>query len=332
LSKRLQNLRRASGRRLRAWTARRHGADSLPLTINRRRIYILPTRFGLALAALLAAMLIAALNYNSNLSLAFAFFMVSLALVAMHHCHRNLSGLSVDVNLESDAFAGADAVFYFLLRNESSLERSGLEVSLEALEAEKPARATASVPPHSEERLALAVRLGRRGAHRWDHVAVRTVHPFGWFRAWTYVHASLTAFAAPRPEGNRPLPSAAGSGHAPLGETHGEEEFAGLRPYAPGVALKHMAWKVLARGGEPAVRIYTDLGAQPEWLEWSALEGVETEARLSQLCRWVLACESRSARPYGLRLPGSDITPGRGPTHRARCLRALAQYPRSGAA
>ena len=77
-----RRLRRASVRRLRKWAARRHGADSLPLTVNRRRIYILPTRFGLALAALLAAMLIAALNYNSNLALAFAFFMVSLALVA----------------------------------------------------------------------------------------------------------------------------------------------------------------------------------------------------------------------------------------------------------
>ena len=88
-----------------------------------------------------------------------------------------------------------------------------------------------------------------------------------------------------------------------------------------------MAWKVLARGGEPAVRVYTDLGALPEWLEWSALEGVETEARLAQLCRWILTCESRSARPYGLRLPGVEIAPGRGPTHRIRCLRALALQP-----
>jgi uncharacterized protein (DUF58 family) len=324
LSTRLESLRRASGRRLRAWNARRYGADSLPATINRRRIYILPTRFGLALAALLAAMLIAALNYNSNLALAFAFFMIAVALVAMHHCHRNLSGLSVDVNLESDAFAGADAIFYFMLRNESSLERSGLEVSLEG---DKPSRATASVSARGEERLALAVRVERRGEKHWAHIEVRTMHPFGWFRGWTYVHASLTAFAAPRPEGNRPLPSVAGSGRAPLGESHGEEEFAGLRPYAPGIALKHMAWKVLARGGDPAVRVYTDLGAQPEWLEWSALEGVETEARLSQLCRWILTCESRSARPYGLRLPGIEIPPGRGPTHRIRCLRALAAQP-----
>ena len=70
------------------------------MRINRRRIYILPTRFGLMLGALLVAMLIAALNYNSNLGLAFAFFMASLVLVAMHHCHRNLLGLAIDASLE----------------------------------------------------------------------------------------------------------------------------------------------------------------------------------------------------------------------------------------
>jgi uncharacterized protein (DUF58 family) len=54
---------------------------------------------------------------------------------------------------------------------------------------------------------------------------------------------------------------------------------------------------------------------------------MEAEARLAQLCRWILACESRSTRPYGLRLPGTDIAPGRGATHRIRCLRALALLP-----
>jgi uncharacterized protein (DUF58 family) len=87
-----------------------------------------------------------------------------------------------------------------------------------------------------------------------------------------------------------------------------------------------MAWKVLARGGEPAVRFYTDLGAQPEWLEWSALDGLDVEGRLSQLCRWVLQCEAGPPRPYGLRLPGNEIPPGHGALHRARCLRALAGH------
>ena len=61
------SLRQAATDRLRAWAARRHGVDRLPAAIDRRRIYILPTRFGLVVGALLFAMLLAGLNYNSNL-------------------------------------------------------------------------------------------------------------------------------------------------------------------------------------------------------------------------------------------------------------------------
>ena len=297
------------------------------MRINRRRIYILPTRFGLMLGALLVAMLIAALNYNSNLGLAFAFFMASLVLVAMHHCHRNLLGLAVDATLEVDAFAGADALFQFMLHNESAVERRDIEVRMAAHGDAAPAEASRTVGGDTYEQVAVAVAMSRRGVSRWNQFELRTTHPFGWFRAWTYAQAPLTAFVAPRPRGERPLPSAAAAaGLAARAELRGEEEFAGLRTYAAGVPLKHMAWKVLARGGEPAVRVYSDLGARPEWLDWSALDGLDTEARLSQLCRWVLQCEAGHPRPYGLKLPGAEIAPGHGAPHRARCLRALAAH------
>jgi uncharacterized protein (DUF58 family) len=323
----LVSLRQAAIVRLRAWSARRHGLDVLPMRINRRRIYILPTRFGLMLAALLVAMLIAALNYNSNLGLAFAFFMASLVLVAMHHCHRNLLGLAIDASLEVDAFAGADANFQFMLHNESAVERRDIEVRMAAASGAEPAEATRSVGGETYEQVTVAVATSRRGVSRWNQFELRTTHPFGWFRAWTYAQAPLTAFVAPRPGGERPLPSAAAAaGPAARAELRGDEEFAGLRTYAPGVPLKHMAWKVLARGGEPAVRVYSDLGAQPEWLEWSALDGLDTETRLSQLCRWVLQCEAGHPRPYGLKIPGVEIAPGHGAPHRARCLRALAAH------
>jgi uncharacterized protein (DUF58 family) len=311
--------------RIRAWSARRHGVDGLPVKIERRRIYILPTRFGLMLTALLIAMLIAGLNYSSNLGLAFAFFMVSTLLVAMHHCHRNLLGLTVDVKVEVDAFAGADAYFQFMLRNESAVDRCEVEVRLGTASDSPPVQATRSVAIGSYEEVMLAVPVANRGVSRWSQFELRTRYPFGWFRAWTYVQAPLTAFVAPSPRGSRPLPAAyAATGESRRAESRGEEDFAGLRSYAPGIPLKHMAWKTLARGGDAAVRIYGDLGARPEWLEWSSLEGLDTETRLSQLCRWITECEAGLPRPYGLRIPGIDIPPGRGPAHRSRCLRALA--------
>src|SRR5260370_18341689 len=114
-------------------------------------------------------------------------------------------------------------------------------------------------------------------------------YAFGWFRDWIYVHSPLTAFVAPRPGGERALPSASAAlGTAAQSEIRGDEDFAGLRAYEAGVPLKHMAWKVLARGGEPAVRSYTGTAAEPEWLDWTMLHPLEAEARLSPLGRSVL--------------------------------------------
>jgi uncharacterized protein (DUF58 family) len=312
-------MRQAAIRQLRAWAARRHGRDSLPIKISRRRIYILPTRFGIMLAFVLVAMMIAGLNYNSNLGLAFAFLMVSVALVTMHHCNRNLLGLQVDVTTEVDAFAGREASFEFVLRNDSNVERRDVEICC------MTAAGMRSVAAKSSESVPVAVPVPQRGVSRIDQFELRTRYPFGWFHAWTYVQGSLTAYVAPAPHGNRTLPAVGGVGSVDRGARAGDEDFAGLRAYEPGVPLKHMAWKVLARGGEAAVQSYTSLASQPEWLEWSSLEGQDTETRLSQLCLWVLESEA-AQRVFGLRIPGKEIPPARGAAHRFACLRALAIY------
>lgn len=317
----MKRLRRAATARLMRWAIRRHGRDDLPVTIDRRRIYIIPTRFGIALGLLLVAMLLAGLNYNSNLALAFGFMLASLVLVAMHHCHRNLQGLIVDAGDDVDAFAGGASHFDFLLRNDAAIDRCDIEVR-----CRDDAAATHSVGSCDERRAQVAMPALHRGIVRLERFELRTRHPFGWFRAWTYVHTPLTAFVAPEPRGSLALPVRA-SGVEKMGQAagRGDEDFAGLRPYVAGEPLKHMAWKVLARGAEPAVRIYAATATQSEWLDWSDLIELDTEARLSQLCRWVLDSD-RGRGSYGLRLPGLEITPTRGAIHRRECLRALARY------
>jgi uncharacterized protein (DUF58 family) len=315
----LSTLRQAAINKLRARVIRRHGRDSLPISISRRRIYILPTRFGIMLAAILAAMLIAGLNYNSNLALAFAFLMASMALVTMHHCNRNLLRLSVDVTTEVDAFAGREAMFEFELRNTSNVDRRDIEVRC------LKAAGMGSVSAGESESIEVIATVAQRGVARVDQFELRTRYPFGWFYSWTYVQGPITIYVAPAPAGTRTLPSAGAKGTGTHSEARGDEDFSGLRAYEPGVPLKHMAWKVLARGGEAAVRSYSSLAAQPEWLEWSALDGMGLEARLSQLCLWVLESDS-AQRPYGLRLPGKEIAPSGGAAHRFACLRALASF------
>ena len=63
------SLRRSFQARVRAWMRRRQGPDALPLTLERRRLYILPTRAGLAFTALMvaaASVVPTAPEYNSG--------------------------------------------------------------------------------------------------------------------------------------------------------------------------------------------------------------------------------------------------------------------------
>jgi uncharacterized protein (DUF58 family) len=309
------------------------------MRISRRRIYILPTRFGMMLAVILAAMLIAGLNYNSNLGLAFAFLVASLTLVTMHHCNRNLLGILVDVTSEIDAFAGCEANAEFVLRNESNVERPDVEIRVLPASsmgaagvgvagigaAGVGAAGVGRVSARNDAAVNVVIPVAKRGVLYVEQFELRTRYPFGWFHAWTYVQSPIAIFVAPAPLGSRTLPSTGASGTAASAETRGDEDFSGLRTYQPGMPLKHMAWKSLARGGEAAVRTYTGLASQPEWLEWSALDGLDAEARLSQLCLWILESDVAQRR-YGLRIPGKEIAPSGGAAHRFACLRTLAAF------
>jgi uncharacterized protein (DUF58 family) len=177
--------------------------------------------------------------------------------------------------------------------------------------------------------ITVVIPVTHRGVLRVQQFELRTRYPFGWFHAWTYVQSPITIFVAPAPHGTRMLPSTREGGIAASAESRGDEDFSGLRAYQPGMPLKHMAWKSLARGGAPAVRTYTGLASQPEWLEWTALHGLDTEARLSQLCLWILESDM-AQRPYGLRIPGTEIAPSGGAAHRFACLRSLAAFEAGG--
>ena len=59
------------------------------------------------------------------------------------------------------------------------------------------------------------------------------------------------------------------------------------------------------------------------WLDFAQPGVLDTEARLSRLCAWVLAAD-RLGVDYGLRLPGQQVPPGCGAAHRRACLEALA--------
>ena len=308
--------------RFRTWVRRRQGEDRLPLTLERRRIYILPTRGGVAFAALLFLMLLAGLNYGNSLALFFTFLLAGFALVGMQLCHRNLLGAALVAARAPPVFAGSPGVLELTLGNAAAQPRLGLEG------ATVDACAAADLPAASERSLELPLAPHARGLWPLERVKLTTMHPFGLFRAWTWVHAPLELLVYPRPSGSLPMPEVPGGRPArSSAAASGGDEWLTLRPFRTGDSPRQVDWKAYAREAPLLVKEYAPPASQLRVFEFESLRGADTEARLSQLARWVVDAEARG-ESYALVLPGVRIGADHGPEQRHRCLTALALYGR----
>lgn len=308
-------------RRAAAWARRRQGEDRLPVPVNTRRIYILPTRGGYAFAALLFVMLIAGLNYGNSVALLITFLLAGFALISMHLCHRNLAGTVVRSVSTVDGFAGEHGRLSITLDNAADTPRIGLECALDDAE-----RVTVSVPVDASARAELPVELEKRGRVRIDRIRLSCAFPFGLFRAWTWLHLPLSLLAWPPPRGQRePPPEAAIGGSATAIHRAGDEEWAGLREFRDGDSPRQVAWAAYARGRGLLVKTYQSPAAHQRTFDFARVPGSDVEQRLEQLAAWIVAAHARGER-YGLKIGGQEVAPASGSEHRARCLNGLALY------
>jgi len=303
------------------WLSRR--GDALPLTLNRRRIFIVPTGSGLLFALVLCVMLLGAINYNLSLGHALVFLLAGLGVVAMLHTYRNLAALGLAPARCEAVFAGHNAAFEIVVDNPSAYPRRALDLSFG-----KNAGVRVDLPAGGKTRVAIPCPAPLRGRLDPGHMTLSTRYPLGFFRAWSRVHPRLSAVVYAQPI-TTPLPllSAAGQPGQRHGET-GHEDFTGLRLRQPNDSPRHIAWKALARDADKRpllIKQFAGGGAGELWLDWALLGGGGVETRLSLLTGWVIAAE-QAQMPYGLRLPGFEIAPDQGESHRAACLETLALY------
>ncbi len=303
-----------------AWFLRRQGVDRFPIELRRRRLYILPTRAGLGFAVIILGMLIAALNYANSIALLLTCVLGGFAVAAMHQCHRNLADLRVASVLTRPAFAGQRGAVTLTVANDTPLARYCIEIDTSGAAA-----ATADLPAQCTRHVELHVAAPRRGIVRIDRLRISTTHPFGLFRAWSWVHAPITLVVFPRPRGSRPVPPHSGGRDGQAREPGAQrDEWLGLRAFREGDSPRQVAWKAYARGAPLLSKEYAASGSQRVF-DFEGLEGLETETRLEQLARWVVDAEARGER-YGLVLGGTRLAPEHGPEHRRRALTALALH------
>lgn len=305
------------------WVTRKHRADGREALIGRDRVYILPTRQGYMLVAILLVMLLGATNYSNNMAFLLTFLIVGIGHNAMWYTHRNLLGLRVQVLPVAPVFANTPPLLALRLEERNGRAREALRLSV----ADGPSSRTVFLEPGGTGDVKVALEPRPRGLYRLPRQRLWTRYPLGLLESWTWLTLDTEILVYPKPVALDAL--------ALTGDDHDGEQTANtgrsdttpdeIREYRPGDPPNRIAWKAVARSGQLFVRDSGSGEAAPVWLDWEGIPAADPEMRLSALCHAVLQAHALG-QPYGLRLPGSRIGPDSGTDHRARCLRALAVF------
>ena len=309
--------------RIDAWVLARVKRQPGPIDVPRRRVYIVPTRFGYGFAMLAFVMLMGAMNYSNSMAFALTFLLAGLGLVCMHHTHGNMVNLRIHAGKTQPVFAGEIAHFEVHVENPARQPRYAVGLAWPKDEANA---AIGDMPNQGITVLRLTKPAQQRGWLSSGVFSLFTEFPLGLFHSWTWAELDMACLVYPRPAApGLPPPATAGVGGHASGGRSGQDEFAGLRNYQRGDTARMIHWKSLPKLRSPMVKQFTETLERELWLDWNALPDLDTEARLSQLTRWVLDVENEGLA-YGLRLPGAVLTPSRGESHQHQCLKLLALY------
>lgn len=305
-----------------------HQPESGEVFLKQRRVFTLPSKAGWMFLLMLLILFISATNYSLSLGFALTFVLGSVALVNVFFCFRNLAYLYLDTGPAQAVFAGEETHFTIFLINRRQYQRYAIWVGFN--EKNAPEKAL-DIAPESRASIHLSYPTRSRGWQAIPRVRLQTWFPLGLLRAWSTWLPDARALVYPEPEEHAPpLPTSGAPSHELEGQG-GNEDFSGVRAYQPGDALKHLAWKQIARvdpalGGQLVTKQFTGGAGNDILLDFSALpRTMNLELKLSRMTRWVLEADQAGLQ-YGFKLGQEDYAPAQGPAHRDACLRALALY------
>lgn len=316
----VSGIRQAIGRRFRRWIDRRAPLETR-CRLSHRRLYILPSKAGYGFIVLVAALWLLATNFENNLIFMLCFLLAALFVVGLHFTHGTLSGLEIKPVHAESVFKGNAAAIELCfsqakarIREQVALRFDGGEPLMMQLENAGDTFVTLLAPTR------------KRGYLEPGLLTIESVYPVGLFRVWSHIRFRFDAVVYPAPIADRERPGAGrGSGEGHYSGTTGSEDYAGLKTFEAGESLRHVAWKQFAREQGLWTKQYGDPINRREWVDWDDYAGLDTEQRLSRMAWQLGECEAEG-KLYGLRLPGIELQPDQGPTHRQAALRCLALY------
>src|SRR3989344_2298975 len=200
------------------------------VVLGRRQLFMLPTRFGLLFALLLAVQLLTAINYGNGLAYALTFLLGSLAVASMLYTHRNLFRLRLAAGICPPVFTGDTAVFRIHLWNDSPTPRFGV-VMMHA----KNAIASVDIRAHGSADIEVPVAARKRGQLALPPVTITTRFPLGLLYSWSRrIELKQTCLVYPRPADPTPWRTREEQTLEPAqGLKIGGDDYVGTREFRP---------------------------------------------------------------------------------------------------
>ncbi len=145
--------------------------------------------------------------------------------------------------------------------------------------------------------LKLPIRPNKRGSFIHQNAYLESKYPLSTVRLVMKIQESCECIVYPQPKG-LPLESFLQEEETHYGE---EKEFDGLREYDGSQSLSHIHWASVAKG-EMSVKVFSKETQTPRLFFTFYNAAANDEARLSQLCLWVLECEKKNL-PFIIQMP-----------------------------
>ena len=315
--------------RVRHWLRLDGLVEPNPIVLGQGRIYVLPTRAGLAFIVALLIMLLTSINYTLSLGYGMVFLLGAVMTVSAFHAFRTLFKLRIAAGRANAVFAGDRADFELILHNDEARRRPALVARI-AHTDEDAQRTDLAAHSHAVARVSRSTTT--RGWLPLGRVVLETTYPLGLIRAWSVLFPAARCLIYPQPEAHPPpLPddaSEVGQRRSVDTAARGDSDFAGLRRHDHADSPRHIAWKVVARGGPLLTKHFSQNRGTTLTLDWNTLpRELDREARIRRLTAWVLAAD-RTQRPYSLTLPGAYLAASTGSAHLHACLSRLALFGR----
>ena len=299
--------------------SKRKRKDIKSVTLNHKRIYILPSQRGLGFVLLIILLLLIAFIYNNNLAYLLSFLLAGVFFVTILHSFKNLSELKITQGQSHPAHLSEKVGFDLHIQNPNTVERFNLIFNLEDSQ-------NIHLLSGEKQKLCLKASAVKRGWQHCAEIQLHSTYPLGLFKAWTVLKFDAKALVYPKiSTQNIPFPETAGEQAQQGNAEKGLGDFYGLKTYQEGDAIRDIHWKSLAKGQGLFSKHYSSETLSELWLDLEQTPANDIEQRLTQLCRWLIDA-NQSGLEYGFILAGTTLQPSSGSTHFKKCLTALALF------